>query len=173
MIPIEQSQAIWNLNQISESQPNFRISTKFQNLNQISESGPNLRIFELYQISGFWPNFWISTKFKNVDPPPFPPSSSTWKLTKLACFRVFQFCQDVLWNISWVHAHCRTTFFSFDTGRNYFSADCHWENKSGPIQVIDSIPWVRCASGNVCCKYVKLCHFFRKMLKYGIFVAKH
>ena len=63
MIPIEQSQAIWkykwekvilwerlfyekNLScekKLSESRPNFRISTKFQNLNQISESYSSYR----------------------------------------------------------------------------------------------------------------------------------
>ena len=66
-----------------------------------------------------------------------------------------------------MHAHCRTAFFSFDTGRNYSSADCHLENQGIEsvtfltdkkfkmtlaerfTQVMDSIPWVRCASGNV------------------------
>ena len=98
MIPIGHSQAIckckWrhlvtiltkfqNLDQISESRPNFRISTKFQNqtkylnldqfqnLNQISESGPNFRISikfqNLDQISKSRPNFRISTKFQDLD----------------------------------------------------------------------------------------------------------
>ena len=56
-----------NLNQISESQPNFWISTKFQNLDQISESQPSFWIStkfqNLGQISESQPNFRISTKF--------------------------------------------------------------------------------------------------------------
>ena len=41
-----------NFNQISDFQPNFRISSKFLNFNQISQ---------------FWPNFTILTKFHNFD----------------------------------------------------------------------------------------------------------
>ena len=57
-----------NLDQITESLPNFWISTKFQNLDQISESQPNFRIStkfqNLDQISESRPNFRISTKFQ-------------------------------------------------------------------------------------------------------------
>ena len=63
-----------NLDQISESWPNFRnlILVKFQNFEQISECQPNFRIWtkfqNLDQISESWPNFRISTQFQNLDP---------------------------------------------------------------------------------------------------------
>ena len=54
--------------QISEFQPNFRISTKFQNFNQISEFLPNFRILTKFQnldeISEFHPNFILFYQIK-------------------------------------------------------------------------------------------------------------
>ena len=124
------------------------------------------------QISGFWPNFWISTKFQDVDPL-LPPSSSIWKLTKLASGAKYSLFQSVSILSGCVMKyklsactlpHCflqfwyrQKLFFSWLPFRKPGYWVCNfsdwWKFKitlaERFTQVMDSIPWVRCASGNV------------------------